>query len=213
MEKRSKRGIAPRGHHDENDEAGATTHVYQEGAARTRLAPGDDSRPAGRTRRNETQPTLRERCTDGAVRGRACQNRRSDRSLPQPARTGRSRTRCALAGGASSHGNQAQSAALEWADTVTIEVDWPASSSAAIKAGVENWEAWQFERGNYDADGQSADAATKRRWARNYLRHCATTYEEQLAALFGVVGKDDAYQLIKLRVEEMIEQRFPDLAQ
>ena len=104
-------------------------------------------------------------------------------------------------------------AALEWADTVTIEVDWPASSSAAIKAGVENWQAWQFERGNYDADGQSADTATKRRWARNYLRHCATTYEEQLAALFGVVGKDDAYQLIKLRVEEMIEQRFPDLAQ
>ena len=104
-------------------------------------------------------------------------------------------------------------AAIEWADTVPIDTDWPASAKQAIREGVEHWTFRQYDRGNYDADGKSADPSTKRRWARNYLRHCATSYEGELVELFGVVGKDAAYQVLRARVEEMIEERFPELAE
>lgn len=101
-------------------------------------------------------------------------------------------------------------AAREWARTVDIRTDWPWNKREAIRDGVEHWELKREARGEF-VSGQDADDTTKRRWARNYLRHCCTNYDSEIHRLFGMVGRDEAYNIIRERIESMIDERFPGL--
>ncbi len=73
------------------------------------------------------------------------------------------------------------------------------------------WNARQLQRGRYDASGEDASLAHQDRWAENYLRHECIDYETALAQLHGRCGKDEAYELLRRRVDEMIRTRFPTL--
>jgi hypothetical protein len=46
----------------------------------------------------------------------------------------------------------------------------------------------------------------------NYLRHKLTNYDEKLNALFGKVGKDEAYQLLNQMIYKKISEQYPELA-
>ena len=46
----------------------------------------------------------------------------------------------------------------------------------------------------------------------NYLRHELSSYDAHLGALFGKVGKGDAYHTIRMKVLRKISKSYPDLA-
>ena len=98
-----------------------------------------------------------------------------------PLGSNRPRTSCALARQCESWKPSAKRSARRQSRSKSIG---PRGASA-IKAGASTQAQFSEETTTPTGKGQT----NKRRWARNYLRHCATTYEEQLAALFGVVGK------------------------
>jgi hypothetical protein len=56
-------------------------------------------------------------------------------------------------------------------------------------ASIQHWQGRKAARGDYDADGTGADAATVRRWMINYARHCLTHCDAFLDQLSGQVGK------------------------
>ena len=101
----------------------------------------------------------------------------------------------------------------EWATNTPLA--WlhgtPETEEEARRAGTDTWTARQAERGRYDADGEAAGPAHQDRWAENYLRHECIDYEPALAELHGRCGKDEAYRLLRSRVDEMIRNRFPTL--
>lgn len=45
----------------------------------------------------------------------------------------------------------------------------------------------------------------------NYLRHQCTKYEDQLARIYGKVGTEQAHEVLKLKVNEYILEKYPQL--
>jgi hypothetical protein len=80
------------------------------------------------------------------------------------------------------------------------------------RLAIKEWEADKLERGRFDADGQEADEATVRRWMVNYIRHHLTAYDAIIDGLFGRVGKQPAYELLKSRTLQAIAKVYPELA-
>lgn len=56
------------------------------------------------------------------------------------------------------------------------------------------------------------DDATATRWMRNFVRHNCTLYDEIIDDLSGLVGRDEAYRLLRDRVENEISSVYPELA-
>jgi len=79
------------------------------------------------------------------------------------------------------------------------------------KAAISDWERRKADRGDYDADGHSADEATLRRWMENYVRHRLTGYDGIIAQLFGLVGRDQAYALLRTKTDAAIMRVYPEL--
>jgi hypothetical protein len=50
------------------------------------------------------------------------------------------------------------------------------------------------------------------RWEVNYLRHSLTRYDDLLDGLYGVTGRAEAEQLLRIRVYGAIAARYPRLA-
>ena len=95
---------------------------------------------------------------------------------------------------------------IEWARTVRIE--WrepPPDDATAIEEGIASWEA----RNHAKASGVLWP--TMQRWARNYLRHECLQYEDVLTETTGRPGVDTAYEIIRKRCDDMIEERYPTL--
>lgn len=78
-------------------------------------------------------------------------------------------------------------------------------------AAISHWEQRQADRGDYHADGHGADEATIRRWMANYVRHRLTHYDGIIAQLFGLVGRDQAYELLRSKTNEAILRVYPEL--
>jgi len=78
-------------------------------------------------------------------------------------------------------------------------------------AAISHWQQRQADRGDYLADGHSADDATIRRWMENYVRHRLTRYDEIIAQLFGLVGRDQAYDLLRTKIDAAIFRVYPEL--
>jgi len=85
---------------------------------------------------------------------------------------------------------------IQWAETVTIEVEWPDD----VFKDAENYYADDDEYYGISEGGLLA-----------YARHNCTNYHALLSQLRGFVpGADEAYQIIKRRVNEVCEQRIFD---
>lgn len=88
---------------------------------------------------------------------------------------------------------------VEWASTVEITVDWPDDIRADADA---------YYADDYDYYGVSEGGVLA------YARHNCTNYHELLSNLRGplVPGANEAYMIIKRRVNEVCEQRiFADI--
>ena len=107
----------------------------------------------------------------------------------------------------------------EWARSVPIR--WspgtPSTYKAALRQGTEAWEAWQYvladRHGDYRiVDGHSADLDTRKRWARNFLRHECLEYDDLRLSTHGLTGTHAAREILHQRCMEKIGERFPQLA-
>lgn len=76
------------------------------------------------------------------------------------------------------------------------------------------WDALQRKEEQYrNAEFYSADPATIDRWTVNYIRHNMVDYDYCLEKLKGVVGKDEAYAILKNYVLDLIKSTYPELAE
>jgi hypothetical protein len=74
-----------------------------------------------------------------------------------------------------------------------------------------NW-LWQVERGRYDKFATvNDDEKFLNRICVNYLRHEHRHYESEIAKMFGKVGKDEGYLLLKKKINEEIFKVYPEL--
>lgn len=67
---------------------------------------------------------------------------------------------------------------------------------------------WEFEPATVDADD-----AFLNRISLNYLRHHCTRYENELRNIFGKVGVDQAYEILKEKINNAILEKYPFLNQ
>jgi hypothetical protein len=81
----------------------------------------------------------------------------------------------------------------------------------AITRGVKNWRTRKSGR-RKRAPGNTADGATKRRWAVNYIRHHLCAYDAELAQIFGRIGKQEGVRLIRVKVYTAIAAAYPAFA-
>ena len=93
---------------------------------------------------------------------------------------------------------------------ITVQV---ISSAEAIARGIRNWETRQARRRRKAGNGGDADAATKRRWAINYIRHNLCTYDAERHKIAGRTGQVLGIALIRRMVYEAIAEAYPDFAE
>ena len=95
----------------------------------------------------------------------------------------------------------------EWAETVEIHwISAPSDASTALRYGLHSWEEWNGER------ARNPDEETRKRWARNYVRHECMSYDNLLAQTGMTRAGWTAYQIIRDRCEALITARYPALA-
>lgn len=103
--------------------------------------------------------------------------------------------------------------AIEWAESVDItipQVSKAELSNAAISRYNErvHWESdYEVSPATIDSDPDFLDRITV-----NYIRHDLTDYDSLLANLYGTVGVDEAYEILRDRVDGEIRDQYPHLA-
>lgn len=70
-----------------------------------------------------------------------------------------------------------------------------------------------FERDEYyfEPATVNADPIFLNRICKNYLRHKCTRYENELSRIFGKVGVDEAYEILKTKINKYIDEKYPFL--
>ena len=94
---------------------------------------------------------------------------------------------------------------IAWAETVEIRVYVGSRTWEQLcQEGVAHKRALDSERGRR-GEVYEPDDATRTRWALNYARHELSNYEAILADVRGRTGSADAYEEIKQRVMDRID--------
>ena len=79
-----------------------------------------------------------------------------------------------------------------------------------IKKAIDHYnDIWIFKYEKFASI--NSDISFLHRIARNYLRHELCKYDENLAKLYKKVGKDTAYNLLRSRIDEEIDKKYPEL--
>lgn len=96
-------------------------------------------------------------------------------------------------------------AIIEWAKTVEITLDPPASYEAAWDAVTEHYafRAWDNDRYRDDAVTYGGVLA--------YMRHELTNYDHLLRQISGKVGTHEAYAIIRERVDDLVGHCLQEL--
>lgn len=83
-----------------------------------------------------------------------------------------------------------------------------------VRAACDHYNDHQSARGRWDFDSATPDSTPTfiERITVNYLRHSLTDYEHLLGDLFGCVGREEGYILIKGRILDAIAAKHPWLA-
>lgn len=84
--------------------------------------------------------------------------------------------------------------------------------AAAIRSYNEFHEEMLYERGHdYTPAKADSDPEFLQRITVNYLRHELSDYDDRLEALFGKVGKDDAYRILNKMIYDKIADTYSEL--
>lgn len=83
----------------------------------------------------------------------------------------------------------------------------------AVKSYNDFKEQRAMERDDFEFEPATVDAddAFLNRISLNYLRHRCTRYEKELNQIFGKVGVDDAYVILKEKINNSILEKYPYL--
>jgi hypothetical protein len=104
--------------------------------------------------------------------------------------------------------------AITWASTVEI-VLVRRDITDLIPEAIENYNFYNSEAiysgRKKEIEWLDFESAFGCRILRNYLRHCCTEYESYIRKNFGKVGVDEAYDVIRSRIEEIINIVYPEL--
>jgi hypothetical protein len=108
---------------------------------------------------------------------------------------------------------------LQFANDVDIEIDYM-DDKKLTKVAIESYNSWNYNRpsvliGNVHFEPASFDSDEDflHRIKNNYIRHKLTNYDDILIQIKSKVGKSEAYELIKNRVEERIQEKWNTLNQ
>lgn len=71
-----------------------------------------------------------------------------------------------------------------------------------------------LERKNFEYEPATIDSdpAFLKRITKNYLKHKLSNYEDKLEKIFGKTGTDEAYMIIRKKIDEKIEEIYPELS-
>lgn len=97
-------------------------------------------------------------------------------------------------------------------EALQIRVPQIASETLTARA-CDHYNALQLDRERWEAlpATPESDIRFLERITVNYLRHALTSYERQLARVFGKVGVREAYQVINRKVYDAISAAYPQL--
>lgn len=106
---------------------------------------------------------------------------------------------------------------MDYVNNIVIEV-LLVDKSVLVKKSIEHYNSiqsdWHYNRGGYrkQCDPKTAsinsDDSFLRRITINYLRHQLTNYENELSRIYGKVGNDDAYTILKERINQAILDKY-----
>ena len=82
-----------------------------------------------------------------------------------------------------------------------------------FKAAINHYNNLQFERENYFATDATtnSDAKFLKRISVNFLRHSCVNYEPELDQLFGKIGRNEGYWMLKEKINDLIYEKYPFL--
>lgn len=97
---------------------------------------------------------------------------------------------------------------IEYIQSLKIKIkkiDYP----NLLKKAIDNYNdhnGYSGQIANKDSDKKFLD-----RIRVNYIRHCCTRYDNELENMFGKVGKNEGYVLLKCRILDVISKTYPYL--
>ena len=97
----------------------------------------------------------------------------------------------------------------QYISTVVIEVPFLGEKELTEKACVHYDERNEFNPQIYGRAADSNDIEFLNRITRNYLRHMLTRYDVELGEIAGKTGNEEAYQLLREKVNKAIEEKYP----
>ncbi|MCP1674516.1 hypothetical protein J2T57_001618 [Natronocella acetinitrilica] len=113
---------------------------------------------------------------------------------------------------ASRRAEEARAALREHIANLRIKVPDLGDKRTVFRMAVKHYNTLWERRGEYDRVASlEDDEAFLRRIAMNMLRHSYTSYERQLDRLFGQIGREEGYALLRERVTQSIVARYPYL--
>lgn len=98
---------------------------------------------------------------------------------------------------------------LDYADSVDIQIRY-LSDVTLTKMAIKSYNDWNFRKGKEKVTIYS-DEVFLERIKNNYIRHELTNYDEILSEIKGKVGKNNAYYIIRNKVEERIHNRWIEM--
>jgi hypothetical protein len=103
--------------------------------------------------------------------------------------------------------------AIDWAESVDINI--PQINNTELKrAAIERYNDRLDWESDYEVTPATIDSDPDflHRITVNYIRHDLTDYDSLLANLYGTVGVDEAYEILRERVDDEIRYQYPYLA-
>lgn len=96
---------------------------------------------------------------------------------------------------------------IMYANGVQIEIP-DFGKEDLIKKACDHYNLRHLFRSDYCYASPSCDEGFLKRISINYLRHKCTAYENELDKFYGKVGKQEAHDVLKERINEAIKQKY-----
>lgn len=106
---------------------------------------------------------------------------------------------------------------INYVKALTIEVPTMDTQVLTEKActaynDFKSWKAYEHDReSDFEPASPDSDTEFLNRITTNYLRHRCTSYETELRRIFGKVANDEAYEILKSRINKAIFKQYPHL--
>lgn len=101
---------------------------------------------------------------------------------------------------------------LSHIEQLNIHIPRLGDQQTVYRKAVKHYNALWASRGNAEKCASIEDSPEfLNRIARNMLRHAFSNYEEEINNLFGQVGREEGYDLLRERVDAAISKAYPFL--